>query len=286
MGLSSIEIVEKVNSGTIEPGWYSGLVNKVYHMIRGLSSTAVKYGLESMAHMHVYLNKPSDDTVASVGTYAHTLVLEPELAERTYQMKLNGNTKEGKAQKAEAEAKGITLIRPGDMKESQRIAAATLGDKDVKAALDRCEKEVSGFAYIPGTQHVVKIRPDAIDREKKRIYDLKTVSRGSNRFQIGSIANRQGWYHQAAWYQWVAKQITGDDYEIWHIYADDVSPKMRRIPEAVLERCFNEDIAPLLPKYIKAVETNEWPGHDNSKEEEAYVPGWVWSESDYETEGE
>jgi len=131
MELSPIELADQVTKGTVEPGFYSGLNNKIYHMLPGLSSSAVKQGLVSLAHLKHYLNQPSDELMAGVGTVTHSLVLEPELAPKQYQDKLNGNSKEGKAQKAESEAQGITLVRPSDYHKARTIAQATLADPEV-----------------------------------------------------------------------------------------------------------------------------------------------------------
>jgi hypothetical protein len=270
----------QVESKTVKPGYYSGVPNRLYHLMGGLSSTVLRKGLVSLAHIPVYKAEPFDP-VAGVGSTAHGLILEADNFNKEFALKLDGKTKEGKEQKAEALRSGMQLVQPAVMKSAEQIALSAAQHPLMKEVLNNTVKETSGFALYEG--EVFKIRPDAMNQEKGYIVDVKTISSGMNEFQVSKLAEKHGWFTQASFYHWVNEMITGQSYKIYHAYIEATAPygiRIREISHAVIERCLEFEIKPFLPKYLEALKTDKWPGFE-LEVKDAFVPGYLWSEDDF-----
>ena len=102
--------------------------------------------LSRFARVPAAAHVPIDDTAAlALGRALHCAILEPERFAREYRQKTaNGNTKEGKAEAAEAAESGVELLTRADWEtvigmtasvRSHPAAAALLADGEAEASL-------------------------------------------------------------------------------------------------------------------------------------------------------
>ena len=98
----------------MEPGVYGGIGNEEYHKGPGLSSSDLKLLARSPLHYKTAKASPHEETDAMrLGTAVHCAILEPERIDTEYVVAPEGSdrrTKTGKAQWAELEATGKTIL--------------------------------------------------------------------------------------------------------------------------------------------------------------------------------
>ena len=138
------------------------------------------------------LNKAreQEDTPALLlGRAVHSAVLTPEEFSKEYApANFDGRTKEGKAEKAEAEAKGLTLLKKEDYEKclwAQEFVAARLSPANVRERefyTDHTKAKIDGLAEADGVLYELKTCSDVFAALRDfwaRAYDL----------QLGHYAN-------------------------------------------------------------------------------------------------
>lgn len=137
-----------------------------------------------------------------LGTAVHTLLLENHLFDEQYKFydKIDGRTKEGKAQAAEIaemSAKGIVYLPESDRE------MFTLIKKNFDAnpeAVYYSQGDVELSHYIEDFMGVyLRVRPDVINREKNFLFDEKTCRDNSPR-GFKNDCYKHGYHIQAAIY--------------------------------------------------------------------------------------
>lgn len=299
--LSPLELSKQVEEKTIKAGFYGGCPSGIYHLMPGLSSSLAKVGINnSLAHLRAEMVKPFDP-IENLGTIAHAMTLEPDETAGAWAEKLNGKTNEGKEQLKKAKETRTLLAYKKDIDAGREIARSVHEHPLMGEILEQSEKEISGLTthVVDGVKFVLKIRPDMLIRNADRIpthgdqyiqgpciLDLKTCSAKMSEFALGSMARAQGWYVQAAFYQWVTRLITGADYTFYHVFAETKAPfgvRIRQVPQAAMDQEL-ERIEAFLPRYVKALTTGEWPNYDLTITE-TMVPGYHWGQDDFMPEG-
>jgi exodeoxyribonuclease VIII len=123
------------------------------------------------------------------------MVLEPETVSALYEMKLDGRTKEGKAQREQASK---ILVSDSDWKDCQAMASAVLNHPIASKLFSDGEAEKSAFAEIDGLN--CKVRADY--HKGKITIDLKSTDDASPE-AFAKSALKYGYDMQAAMYSHV-----------------------------------------------------------------------------------
>jgi hypothetical protein len=266
--------------------YYDNIDNYFYHQkIDALSSSLLRKGLISLAHLQVAKQRP-ENNIVSTGTGIHALALEDGVLPKEIEIKLDGRTKEGKDQLVRADKEGFYIIKPEVLDACINTWNTIKTHKHI-VALSGYDKEVSGIAVEPTHNFLMKIRPDAIHHGLRRIIDLKSVGVGMNEHKLGMLTFRNGWLIQAAYYVYVNKLIVGHEYEFKHLFIETDPPygiRLRSIPQAAIEKITDDLLLPFFEKYSKALELNEWPCFSED-DEITKIPGYVFSD-ELESEGE
>lgn len=227
--------------------------NKVYHKMKGVSSTSLKSMEKSykvFENRHLF---HSDSPALAKGSLWHTGVLEPHLLNDEYIEAETISTDTLNAKQLRAENPNLTVVGNG-MIEDARI----MGDKvrviygDV---LNSCRKEVSIIAQdkVYGVQR--KCRPDAWDENAGIVIDVKTTSEWSV-FGFQKKVEQMDYHVQAAWYMdtmelaGVKPKVmalivipTGNCEPFGFFFSDELLQKGREKYQALLEgyKAYRED---------------------------------------------
>ena len=203
----------------MKPGIYDNLTNKDYHATEAFSSSKVKEIEISPAH-YIDSKTRAFDPELSVESLVHLFLLEPEAfnSGEYFQFKAK-RSKEEKRLYQEAIDDGKMVARESDVEKAQEVAANIFKNERLKTILTSGQNEHSVFVEQDGVE--LKIRPDVLNIKDKKIYDVKTITRGMSKFQLESLVRTRGWDIQAAFYLNVIKEHTGEDFEFLNIARGD-----------------------------------------------------------------
>lgn len=143
-------------------GWYVNVDLEIYHRGEGLSKSGLMELLRSPAHFKA---PPKPPTPAMVqGDAFHLYTLQKELFDKQFSVTpktYDGRTKEGKAWKADAEAKGQNIIPWEVMENIKGMRDAIWAHPKIAEILSEGQAEVSGYWHYPDFPDILlKIRPD------------------------------------------------------------------------------------------------------------------------------
>lgn len=164
-------------------GLVPDISNADYHASDGISSSQLKLALKAPALYKASIDGqlPHKQTPAmALGTAVHTLVLEPEHAERDMVITPTfGRTKADREARAAfvEEHAGKLSISQEDMDKAQRMRDSIMSLTDAAAILGESENELSGWYTDPDTGLQCKYRPDA--RTDWALADVKTCQDAS-----------------------------------------------------------------------------------------------------------
>jgi len=192
----------------IAPGWYRDISNHDYHKSEGVSSTYLKKLLEKTpAHLlHAPPFEPSD--AMHVGTAVHTLVLEPDTAEKSIAIvpNLNLRTKSGREEMAafEAASAGKTVLTPEQHDKAVAMARSVSEHPTASLLLEDVIAESSIYWWYRSRDEfddaeykvMCKVRPDAIGRGHNIVIDLKSCIDASYSGFIRAV--QKFYYHVSA----------------------------------------------------------------------------------------
>ena len=153
------------------------LTNAEYHAHpAAISKSGLDRIDQSPAHYKSWLTEPRKETPAmAFGTAAHCWILETDEALNRYVIAPQGidrRTKDGKAQWAELELSGKTIISAEDAQTLENMLATVHSHPVADELLDNGIAESSVFAELLGVN--VKCRPDWL-HDNSVIVDLKTT---------------------------------------------------------------------------------------------------------------
>ena len=187
---------------TRQPGIYEWMPLQHYHDGAGVSNSILNLiGNRSPMHVKYRADNPQEPTDPQrVGECFHTLTLEPEhFRGRFHIFEGDLRSKAKKEEFAEAEGKGLIVIREKQLENVQGMVKAVHGHEDAGPLLDKLGAvfEHSYYWIDPLTKALCKVRPDIkIHRPDLRlIVDLKSCRAGSNR-------NKYSWARQIADYNY------------------------------------------------------------------------------------
>ena len=255
-----------------------------YYGLRALSNSGMTELMRCPARFKTWMDRAGQgeaDTQALIfGRLLHCMVLEPEALESRYRAKLyNGNSKEGRAEIAEAKADGVELV-PGKMWYDAHNMAFSLREHPVlKNAHDK-ETEVS--VYWTELDGVVpcKARVDmlaTIPAFGPVAIDLKTTCDAS----IGELERsivKYGYNRQAAWYLRGLRAAGRDVRAFIFLAVEKESPHVVTaftVSEGAQELAL-ADIRECVETFADCMASGIWPGYTTSPIVELDAPAWAY----------
>ncbi len=244
------------------------LSNAEYHAHSAISKSGLDRIDQSPAHYKSWLTEPRKETPALVfGSAAHCWILETDEVLHRYVIAPQGidrRTKDGKAQLAELEASGKTIISAEDAETLKNMMVSVLAHPVANELLDDGIAESSVFAELLGVS--VKCRPDWL-HDNSVIVDLKTTDNaGPNAFAKSCATYR---YHcQASFYSDICREA-GIDVKAFVFIAVEKAP-----PYAVSVYELDADSIEVgrtlyqrnLETYRRCLETDHWPAYSDAIE--------------------
>lgn len=239
-----------------------------YHELHGFSKSWMDKLRSSPAHLFDSIHGgPREATAAQqLGTAVHCCALENDRFKREYVTgpDVSGATKEYKAFKREAEAKGLTVFNVRDMRWCQAIADRVRKHPLIRSVLkDPHWIEPSLIWDIDG--YVCKCRPDLVSLKHRIIIDLKTTKDGSPVGFAREIA-RYHYHTQAAWYMDGMERITGEDWdEFWFVAAEKKRPFLATVYRlyrgSKAYELGREEYLKCFDIYSDCMKSGKWPGY-------------------------
>lgn len=173
--------------------------NEVYHSSDAISASGLK-AIHKKSVYHYINKKPFTSSSLQLGTAVHTAVLEPEQFYNDYYImpKVDGRTKEGKAEKAKHEklSNGKDVI---DQQTYDDILAIQNNFKQNEQAVyyTKGDIELSHYTEFEGVP--VRVRPDCVNKMLGFISDPKTCQDNSPRAFKNDVY-KYAYHLQAAFY--------------------------------------------------------------------------------------
>jgi hypothetical protein len=258
------------------PGIYSGIKNADYHADPALGSTSLKtLATRTPAHYQHDLTHPKFSDAFTLGTAAHSLILEDDTSGIEVVMADNWLSKAAKESKAEALAAGKQPLLVKEWLQVQAMHEAVMAHPLARAAFTNHRAEESVFWDEDGL--MLKCRPDATKPGK--LVDLKTtVSAAPGDF--GKTAYKFGYHQSAAHYQDGVLSATGELLPFIFVLVEKTAPYLVSVvhldDEAIQAgRALNERAKNI---YRDCNETGIWPGYESN--EPISLPIWAHYEMD------
>jgi len=259
-----------------EPGVYSGISNAAYHRDPALGSTSLKtLATRTPAHYQWDKTHPKFSDAFTLGTAAHSLILEDDTSGIEIVPADNWLTKAAKEAKAEALAAGKQPLLLKEMAQVVAMRDAVMDNPAAREAFTGHRAEQSVF-WDEGGQ-MFKCRPDAW--KPGLLVDLKTTVNADPR-EFGKTAYNFGYHQSAAHYQDGVHKVTGDMLPFTFVLVEKTAPYLVSVvtldPEAVeAGRSLNERAKRI---YTECTKTGNWPGYPTS--EPISLPFWASYEID------
>ena len=274
--------------GLIAPpgiGIYYNVPPEVYHSWDACSHSWLRKIGQSPAHLLDLMENGWNGSTSAqgLGSAVHCAVLEPDKFCDRYAVRedgVDGNTKAGKAFKAQAQAENKCVLSCQDGRWCAAIARRVRENRLVKRWLRKPhETEVSLVWERDG--YLCKARMDMVVRPEYTIPDLKTTITASREGFARQVA-KYDYHNQAAWYvdgmtrlmpgPWAFVFIAAEKQRPFLCGCHYLSPDGEAI-EIGKQKC---DEAFGLYKICRA--NREWPGYEDAVEVE--LPAWAVREQD------
>jgi len=246
----------------MKPGIYSGISNADYHRDPALGSTSLKtLATKTPAHYQHDKTHPKFSDAFTLGTAAHSLILEGDTSGIRVVPADNWLTKDAKAAKAEAIATGKQPLLTKEMTQVFMMRDAVMAHPIARDLLTGHKAEQSVFWDEDGL--TLKCRPDAW--KSGMLVDLKTtINADPNEF--GKTAHNFGYHQSAAHYIDGVKAATGEELPFHFVLVEKTAPYFVSVVELDIEavnigRQLNDRAKRI---YRECVETNTWPGYPNA----------------------
>ncbi len=200
------------------------MTNKEYFSIEAVDQSRLKLMLRSPAHYRYCIDHPVERDTPSLrlGRAVHCLVLQPQLYEKAFAVKPEGDARTAKVKEAmakllESMSPGCELLTPAEDAQARAIAAAVLADENAARLLEACQaREFPIIWQDQETGLLCKAKLDGLGGG--RIIDLKTTENGcSEAFTRDSYKHL---YHlQAAHYVNGCQTLSGGQHFRWAFIA-------------------------------------------------------------------
>jgi hypothetical protein len=246
----------------MKAGIYPGISNTDYHKDPAIGSTSLKtLATRTPAHYQHDKTHPKFSDAFTLGTAAHSLILENDISGIAVIQADNWLTKAAKEAKAEALAEGRQPLLKKEMDQVASMYEAAM-DHPVARELFRGHKaEQSVFWDEDGL--TLKCRPDAW--KPGMLVDLKTTLNADPN-EFGKTAHNFGYHQSAAHYIDGVKAATGEELPFKFVLVEKTAPYLVSVVELDIEainigRQLNDRAKRI---YRECVETNTWPGYPNA----------------------
>lgn len=259
-----------------EPGIYSGVSSADYHADDALGSTSLKtLATRTPAHYQYEKLHPKSSDAFTLGTAAHSLILEGDVSGIRVIEADNWLTKAAKEAKAEALAEGKQPLLSKEWLQVTAMHNAVMAHPLARAAFTGHRAEESVFWEEDGL--MLKCRPDAW--KPGMLIDLKTA-RDANPNEFGKTAHEYGYHQSAAHYIDGVKAATGEELPFHFVLVEKTEPYLVSVVELDWEaielgRGLNDRAKRI---YRECATSNTWPGYGPA--EPVALPTWAV----YETE--
>jgi hypothetical protein len=197
----------------ILPGIVMDLSMDAYHADRNyLSSSALKVALNDprlfvKKHINGELIKEKEGTHFAVGSFTHTLILEPEKAG---EFVVYPGRRYGREWEAFKSANfGRQILTETEMAEAHRLADLLKADKEIMYLFQGGQSEVAAFGSVNGV--AVKARADYL--KGNVIIDIKTTSKPIDFENLMWTIKDYGYDLSAAHYRNTFREVTGKDHD-------------------------------------------------------------------------
>lgn len=244
------------------PGIYAGISNADYHANPALGSTSLKtLATRTPAHYRHDKAHPKFSDAFTLGTAAHSLILEDDLSGIVVVTADNWLTKSAKELKAMALADGKQPLLSKEFDQVMAMREAVKQHPLARAAFTGHEAEQSVFWEEDGL--MLKCRPDAW--QPGVLVDLKSTL-DANPSEFGKIAAKFGYHQSAAHYIDGVKAATGEELPFKFVLVEKTAPYFVSVVELDIEainigRALNDRAKRI---YRECVESNTWPGYPNA----------------------
>jgi hypothetical protein len=241
------------------PGVYEGISNADYHRDPALGSTSLKtLATRTPAHYQHDLTHPKFSDAFTLGTAAHSLILEDDASGIEVVDAENWLTKAAKEAKADALAEGKQPLLSKEWAQVQAMRDAVMAHPAVSASFTGHRAEHSVFWEEDGL--MLKCRPDAW--HPGLLVDLKTT-RSADPNEFGKTAHEFGYHQSAAHYIDGVKAATGEELPFHFVLVEKTAPYLVSVVELDIEainigRQLNDRAKRI---YRECAEANTWPGY-------------------------
>ena len=253
------------------PGIYDGVSNADYHRDRALGSSSLKtLATKTPAHWLYDSTHPKTSDAFTLGTAAHSLILENDTTQFEVVDAANWLTKDAKAAKAAALATGRVPLLSKEFEQVSNMQDAVMANPAARALFTGHKAEQSVFWEEDGL--TLKCRPDAW--KPGTLIDLKTA-RDANPNTFGKTAHEYGYHQSAAHYIDGVKAATGEELPFHFVLVEKTEPYLVSVVELDWEaidygRALNDRAKRI---YRECVESGNWPGYPSG--ELVSLPMWA-----------
>lgn len=259
-----------------EPGIYAGIRNRDYHADPALGSTSLKtLATKTPAHYQWDKANPKSSDAFTLGTAAHSLILEDDTSNLVMVDSDNWLTKAAKEARAAALADGNQPLLTREWLQVLAMRDAVMDHPVASKLFTRHKAEQSVFWEEDGL--ALKCRPDAW--KPGLLIDLKTA-RSADPHEFGKTAAEYGYHQSAAHYIDGVKAATGEELPFHFVLVEKTAPYLVSVveldDEAVnIGRALN-DMAKRI--YRECTENNTWPGYPTA--DPVSLPLWALYKSE------
>jgi hypothetical protein len=246
-----------------EPGIYAGISNADYHADPALGSTSLKtLATKTPAHYQWDKAHPKFSDAFTLGTAAHSLILEGSTADIVVVQADNWLTKDAKVAKAEALAAGKQPLLTKEMAQVTAMRDAVMAHPVARELFTGHQAEQSVFWEEDGL--ALKCRPDAW--KPGILIDLKTT-RSADPNEFGKTAHEFGYHQSAAHYIDGVKAATGEELPFHFVLVEKTEPYLVSVVELDVEainigRQLNDRAKRI---YRECQASGNWPGYPTAE---------------------
>jgi len=244
---------------TYKPGIYSGVTNSAYHADPALGSTSLKtLATKTPAHYKHDQAHPKFSDAFTLGTAAHSVILEDDITGIVVVTADNWLTKAAKEHKAAALAEGKQPLLGKEFDQVMAMRNAVYNHPQAAAHLTKHKAEESVFWDEDGL--TLKCRPDAW--KPGQLIDLKTTVNADPR-EFGKTAHNFGYHQSAAHYIDGVKAATGEELPFTFVLVEKTAPYLVSVVELDWEaidlgRALNDRAKRI---YRECTASGNWPGY-------------------------
>ena len=253
------------------PGIYAGISNANYHADPALGSTSLKtLATGTPAHYQWDKTHPKNSDTFTLGTAAHSWILEDDISSIVVVTADNWLSKAAKELKASALSEGKQPLLSKEWTQVSAMRDAVMSHPVARELFTGHKAEQSVFWEEDGL--ALKCRPDAW--KPGQLVDLKTTINADPR-EFGKTAYNFGYHQSAAHYIDGVLAATGERLPFTFVLVEKTAPYLvsvvRLDDEAIdMGRQLNDRAKHI---YTECTTTGNWPGYPET--EPISLPMWA-----------